>query len=226
MNQNLNIPLIKILIQKDWYIIRKLMALYVGGSIFALSFISLGEWQFVMGATMLMSMVIGMANHLVTITIINERKEQTLPFIMSLPISPTDYAVAKLTANTSLFFIPWLAILIMIIGVFTFSPIPDGLIPLSTIICSYLLLSYCLVWAVGMIVETEGIVILVMVGLNCLIGPLIYILGAIPEISSHFQNATQVWNKASISVLLLEFFLIVVSLAIAFYLQAKKKTFL
>jgi ABC-2 type transport system permease protein len=226
MSHSLNIPVIKVLIKKDWYLTRKFMALYMGGSIFALSFISLGEWQFVMGATLLMSMVIGMANHLVSLTIINERKEQTLPFVMTLPITPTDYAVAKLIANKSLFFIPWLAILMMTIGVFKFTPIPDGLIPLSVILCSYFLLSYCVVWAVGMIVETEGIVILVMVIMNCLIGPLIYILGSIQDISRYFQSATQVWNKASISVVLLEFFLIIAALAIAFYLQTRKKNFL
>lgn len=226
MNQRLNVPLIKILVKKDWYLTQKFMALYMGGSIFALSFISLGEWQFIMGVTLLMSMVIGMANHLVSITIINERKEQTLPFIMTLPITPTDYAVAKLIANKSLFFIPWLAILMMTIGVFKFTAVPDGLIPLSVILCSYFLLSYCIVWAVGMTVETEGVVILVMVVMNCLIGPLIYILGAMPEISSHFQSGTQVWNGVSIGVLALEFSLIIASLAVAFYLQARKKTFL
>jgi ABC-2 type transport system permease protein len=226
MNQRLNVPLIKILVKKDWYLTRKFMALYLGGSIFALSFISLGEWQFIMGVTLLMSMLIGMANHLVSITIINERKEQTLPFILSLPISPTDYAVAKLIANKSLFFIPWLAVLTLTIGVFTLTAVPDGLIPLCVILCTYFLLSYCLVWAVGMSVETEGIVILVMVVLNCLIGPLIYILGATPDISSHFQSATQVWNKASIGAVLLQVVLIVLSLATAFYLQARKKTFL
>ncbi len=226
MSQSLNIPLIKTLIKKDWYLTRKFMALYLAGSIFALSFISLGEWQFVMGVTLLMSMVIGMANHLVSITIINERKEQTLPFIMALPITPTDFAVAKLIANKGLFFIPWFAILMLTIGVFKFTAVPDGLIPISIMLCSYFLLSYCIVWAVGMTVETEGIVILVMVVMNCLIGPLIYILGAIPEISSHFQSATQVWNKASVGVVLLEFFLIIAALTIAFYLQGKKKTFL
>lgn len=226
MSQTLNTPLIKILIKKDWYLTRKFMAMYLAGSIFALSFISLGEWQFVMGVTLLMSMVIGMANHLVSITIINERKEQTLPFIMTLPITPTDYAVAKLIANKSLFFIPWLAILMMTIGVFTFTPIPDGLIPLSIMLCGYFLLSYCVVWAVGMTVETEGMVILIMVIMNCLIGPLIYILGATPEISSHFQSPTQVWNTASVSVVLLEFVLMIVSVAVALYLQTRKKTFL
>ncbi len=226
MSHNLNIPLIKILVKKDWYLTQKFMALYVGGSIFALSFISLGEWQFFMGVTLLMAMVIGMANHLVGITIVNERKEQTLPFIMTLPITPTDYAVAKLIANKSLFFIPWLAILIMTIGVFTFTALPDGLIPFSIILCTYFLLSYCVIWAVGMTVETEGIVIFVMAAMNCLIGPIIYALAKNPDISSHFQSATQVWNNASISVLLLELFLIVVSLTIAFYLQARKKTFL
>ncbi len=226
MSYRLNIPMIKKLIQKDWYLSRKLIAMYVTGSIFALSFISLGEWQFFMGTTLLISMLVGMANHQVTVTIINERKEQTLPFIMSLPITPTDYAVAKLIANKTLFFIPWFAILIMTIAVFTLSGVPDGLIPFSIILCTYFLLSYCVVWAVGMTVETEGVVIFVMVAMNCLIGPIIYVLGKNPNISSHFQSSTQVWNKASISVLLLEFFLIIASLAIAFYLQARKKTFL
>ena len=226
MNLSLNIPLIKILVKKDWYLTRKFMAIYVGGSIFALSFISLGEWQFFMGVTLLMAMVIGMANHLVGITIVNERKEQTLPFIMTLPITPTDYAVAKLIANKSLFFIPWLAILIMTIGVFTFTAIPDGLIPFSSILCTYFLLSYCVIWAVGMTVETEGIVIFVMASMNCLIGPIIYVLAKSPDISSHFQSPTQVWNSASLSALFIQLFLIVLTLAIAFYLQARKKTFL
>ena len=226
MTHSLNIPMIKKLVQKDWYLSRKLIAVYVAGSIFALSFISLGEWQFFMGTTLLISMLVGMANHQVTVTIINERKEQTLPFIMSLPITPTDYAVAKLIANKTLFFIPWFAILIATIAVFTFSGVPDGLIPFSIILCTYFLLSYCVVWAVGMTVETEGIVIFVMVAMNCLIGPVIYILGKNPDISSHFQSPAQVWNSASLSALLIQLFLIVFTLAIAFYLQARKKTFL
>lgn len=197
MKHNLNIPLIKKLIQKDWYLSRKLIAAYMAGSIFALSCISLGEWQFFMGVTLLISMLVGMANHQVTVTIINERKEQTLPFIMSLPITPTDYAVAELIANKALFFIPWFAILIITVAVFKFSAVPDELIPLSTILCSYFLLSYCVVWAVGMTVEAEGIVILVMVAMNCLIGPLVYVLAKIPEISRYYVSPTVVWNKTS-----------------------------
>ncbi len=226
MSSTLNIPLIKILIKKDWYLSRKLVAFYVAGSIFALSFISLGEWQFIMGSTLLISMLVGLGNHQVTVNIINERKEQTLPFIMSLPITPTDYAVAKLIANKSLFFISWSAILVMTIAVFKFTPIPDGIIPISTILCTYFLMSYCVVWAVGLIVEAEGLVILVMVSMNCLIGPIVYFSSKIPAISSHYQSATQVWNSASVGAVLLEFAIIFLALTIAFYLQARKKTFL
>ncbi|HEY0894622.1 MAG TPA: hypothetical protein VGE32_16285, partial [Cellvibrio sp.] len=78
----LNMPVIKQLVYKDWYLNRKLLAVYVGGGIFSLSIISLGEWQFFMGAIMFITMLVAMGNHQLSVTMINERKEQTLAFVM------------------------------------------------------------------------------------------------------------------------------------------------
>lgn len=226
MNYTLNMPVVQILIQKDWYLLRKLIALYMTGALLALSFISLGEWQFVMGTTLLFSMVIGLANHQLTNTIINERKEQTLPFIMSLPISPIDYVVAKLIANMTLFIIPWFVVVVATIAVFLLTPIPDGILPLTIMCALYFLLSYCLTWSVGMISGSEGVVLFVMVFANCLIGPMFYIIGRVPDVGQHIWAQEPHWNSTVIGIIASWLTLIVVALLSAFYWQARKETFL
>lgn len=226
MNYTLNSPVIKVLIQKDWYLLRKLMALYMLGALLALSFISLGEWQFVMGTTLLFSMVIGLANHQLTNTIINERKDQTLPFIMSLPVSPADYVVAKLIANMTLFIIPWVIVVIATVAVFLLTPIPDGLLPLTIICALYFLLCYCLTWSVGIISESEGVVLFVMVFANCLLGPLMYIIGRVPDIAQYVWSQEPDWNSTVIGIIVVQLALIVLALLSAFYWQVRKETFL
>ncbi len=226
MNYSLNMPVVHILVQKDWYLLRKLIALYMTGAFLALSFISLGEWQFVMGMTLLFSMVIGLGNHQLTNTIINERKEQTLPLIMSLPISPSDYVVAKLIANMTLFVIPWAVVVIATIAVFLLTPIPDGILPLTIIGALYFMLCYCLTWSVGMISESEGVVLFVMVFTNCLIGPMFYLIFRVPEIAQHVWAQEPNWNSTAIGIIVFQLAFIVLALVSAFHWQARKETFL
>ncbi len=67
-------------------------------------------------------------------SILNERKKQTLPFIMSLPISPMQYTTAKLVSTLAMFAIPWLTLtaaalwLILVQGVLRPGTIPVMLI--------------------------------------------------------------------------------------------------
>ena len=43
--------------------------------------------------------------------IVNERKKQTLPFVMSLPVSSARYGAAKLVSTVGMFLAPWVALL-------------------------------------------------------------------------------------------------------------------
>lgn len=226
MSYRLNIPLIKILIAKDWHLQQKTIAMYVVGGFLALTFISGGEWQFFMGITLLISALIGLGNHQITSSVINERKEHTLPFIMSLPVTPMDYLVAKLIANMSLFVVPWLAVCAATLIVFWISPIPDGFIPITVIIGIYLFLCYCVSWSVGMISESEGVVVFTMVFMNCLIGPVIFTFTRFSGIVANVGAASPEWNAETIGVILGQFIVILLALFTAFYYQARKKTFL
>lgn len=226
MSYGLNIPLIKILIAKDWHLQHKTIAMYFGGGLLSLSFISIGEWQFFMGITLLISALIGLGNHQITSSIINERKDFTLPFIMSLPVTPIDYLVAKLIANMSLFVIPWFLVCAATLAVFWISPIPDGFIPIAVIVGIYLFLCYCVSWAVGMISESEGVVVFTMVFMNCLIGPAVYTFTRFSGIGANVSSATPVWSTQSIGVVLGQLVVVMIALAMTFYWQSRKKTFL
>lgn len=226
MNYTLNIPIIKLLIYKDWYLLRKFIAFYVVACLLALSFISLGQWQFFMGTTLLISVLIGMGNHQIAITIINERKEQTLPFMMSLPITPIDYVCAKLVANMGLFIIPWLVVSVTTVVVFWVTAIPNGLIPIGVILTMYFLLCYCVTWAVGMISESEGVVLFVMIFMNCLTGPVIYTVSHLDGVGQYISSDVAVWSPQSLGVIALQLLIIFSAVTFAFYWQARKKTFL
>ena len=42
--------------------------------------------------------------------VVNERKKQILPFLMSLPISVTQYTTAKLVSTVGMFLVPWVTL--------------------------------------------------------------------------------------------------------------------
>lgn len=221
----INMPVIKPLVFKDWHLNRKLIATYVGGGILGLSIISLGEWQFFLGAITFLSMMVGLGNHQIAVTMINERKEQTLPFVMSLPVSPTDYAVAKLLSNMLIFFVPWLLLTLMVAIIILVTPMYDGFLPFAILVCVLVALNHCVTWSVGMATESEGAIMGVMIGLNCLLNPALYFLARSPEISHYSKSPDIHWAGLPIQVLLLEILAIVGVIALSFYLQTRKKVF-
>lgn len=220
-----NMPVIKQLIYKDWYLNRKLLATYTGGGIFALSVLSLGEWQFFMGSIILITMLVAMGNHQLSTTMIGERKEQTLAFVMSLPVSPADYAMAKLLANMVLFFVPWLLLVLATTFVLLYTRIPDGLLPFALLICGLIAVNHCICWSVTMFTETEASFLMVMIGLNCLLNPMMYFLARSPQIGGLNGGETVVWSSSAIQVLICQILLIILLLIGTLYCQSRKKVF-
>lgn len=221
----LNMPVIKQLVYKDWYLNRKLLAVYVGGGIFSLSIISLGEWQFFMGAIMFITMLVAMGNHQLSVTMINERKEQTLAFVMSLPVSPADYAMAKFLSNMVLFFVPWSLLTLVTTLVILFTPLPDGLVAFTLLICVLIAVNHCICWSVTMATETEASFLMVMIGLNCLLNPALYLLARSPDIGGHNLSQSFIWTSTATLVLVCEILAIVLLLVGTLYFRSRKKVF-
>src|SRR5260221_10425883 len=103
--------IVKQLVFKDWYLQRWPVAGYLAASAVALLLLGTGgSGSFYAGMILLSTILTAGGVQLWLSTIINEGTLQTLPFIMTLPVSNHEYTAAKMTANLTMFLLPWTAL--------------------------------------------------------------------------------------------------------------------
>lgn len=199
---NLNIPVIKQLVIKDWQLFRKQLAVYVLAGIVALCFLGMAKaWAFYVGSLTLIIVLISAACFSISTSLINERKEHTLAFAMSLPVSPADFIVSKLVGNLLTFAVPFAVMLAGTLGVVLYTPLPDGLFVYSLLIFAWILFGYAISLAVAMTVESEGWATFAMIGSMVLINPYMMALSQVPDISTRIEQDAIVWTLPAVAIL-------------------------
>jgi|HubBroStandDraft_1064217.scaffolds.fasta_scaffold109164_2 ABC-2 type transport system permease protein len=160
-------------------------------------------------------------------SILNERKKQTLPFIMSLPISPMQYTTAKLVSTLAMFAIPWLTLtaaalwLILVQGV-----LRPGTIPVMLILVLFQPLCMCVFTAMTLVGETEGWNVAANIICNSSHGMVWLAITLTPSLITHVAEPKPVWNSTVFTALGWELALIVLTLAITYFLQSRKRDFI
>ncbi|GAA5531534.1 ABC-2 transporter permease [Herpetosiphon gulosus] len=224
----MNYAVIKRLIYKDWYLIRWTILGYLSAGVLAVSCIATGNERLIsVGNILLLTVVIALGMHVVITTVVGERATQTLPFLISLPISTKDYTTAKILANMLIFLVPWLTLLIAIVGVILGrDSLPDGLIPYTIIIQTELLVSYCFVLATALVSESQGWTIGATLAGNLFFQAFLSYVSQLPGITATIGLDTITWNQSAILLLVGEALAIVVLLVGTFLLQARKTDFI
>lgn len=222
----LNWPLIKLMVRKDWVLFQKQLALHVLAGIAALCFLGMAKnWAFYIGSLLLIIVMVATACFSIGNALIVERKEHTLAFVMSLPLSPLDFYLAKLIGNLITFAVPFLIMVIGTLAVIRFTPLPDGLIVYSLMIFGHIVLAYSLSLSVAMAVESEGWNTFVMIASMVMINPFIMILGQIPVISENAKTDAIVWSLPAVSILSAQMLVSVAILVLTGWVHCRKKSF-
>jgi ABC-2 type transport system permease protein len=186
-----------------------------------------GELPFILGATWFFTGLIVFGCMLPSSNIINEKKKQTQPFLMSLPISVVQYAVAKTISTVGMFLLPWLAlILAAVLFIAGRAALPDGSIPVVIAIAGLILVGFCLITGVSIISESEGASVAAMIAANSSYGIGWYLMVRNPAIRAGMKSPEIVWNKEILTVLGFEFGVIVLILGLTFLLQSRKRDFI
>jgi len=214
----MNATMVKRLVLKDWYFERYALISALAGGALSLWLIGFGsEEAFYIGSILLITILISIGVQLAFATVINERTQHTLPFVMSLPISPADYTMAKILANMLIFLVPWIILVAGCWAVISVTEIPDGLIPFAA--------GYCLTLAVALISETQGWTVAALIFSNLFIQYFMYAVSHIPAIARDMQGSAAVWSQPAVLVLLVELLAIGLMLGVTFYLQGRKRDF-
>jgi hypothetical protein len=197
-----NLPLIRLLVVKDWQLFQKFLAACVLGGIVALALLGLAKpWAFHLGSTLLIVVLVSSACFSISTSLLVERKEQTLAFVMSLPVTPLDFTLAKLAGNLLTFFVPFLVMLGGTLMVILGTPLPDGLVVLAALVFGHILAAYGLSLAVAMRVESEGWNTFVMISSMVMVNPFLLLIGQFDAITKTVRTEAIVWSDPALAIL-------------------------
>ena len=191
------------LILKDWRLVRRPMMGYAALSLLSLTILSFrNELLFTIGSILLLTVVVVVGAHLVMVTIINERKLLTLPFVLSLPVTYPQLMIAKLVANLGIFAAAWLGTTMATVGlILSQESRPNGLVPICLIILLEIAIGFLLTFSVAMVTQSEAWTIIVMTAGNVSISIVIQSVARIPAIGSHLNDSTAHWNSTALSII-------------------------
>lgn len=219
---------VKLLILKDWHFQRLAIYGYLGAAAVALVLVALtADWSFYLGSILLFTVLITLGIHLPMTTIINERKEQTLAFVLSLPVSNKEYTTAKILANLLIILLPWAAITgasLVLLG--SRAHLPGGLIPFAALALTEILASSCLLVGVALVSESLGWTISTMVCANLLFQLFLYSVSHISSIARPMTGQHAVWSPAALSILFAEIAAIALVVGLTFFFQSRKTEFI
>jgi ABC-type transport system involved in multi-copper enzyme maturation permease subunit len=223
----MNYSMVKSLILKDWYFHRRAILLSLAGGVVSLGIVALGgKAGFFIGLVFLISIIITIAATLVMNTLVGERENQTLAFVMSLPISYLEYTTAKILGNLLIFVPFWLTLVAGSLALIVAAPVIHVLFAFTAIMAVEILVSTCLMIAVALVTESKGWTISAMIAGNLAINVVGYIVAHIPGIANGMWGKAIQWSPAASISLATEFALIALLLGGALFIQSRKREFI
>ena len=108
------------------------------------------------GFILLLTSIVALGVFIAIYGIMTERKEKSLLFVLSLPISTTQYTAAKVASSLIAFLIPWLVLTVTIVVLTLALDEPlDGRLPFTVTMMFFFLANFCVLIAVLLISGTE-----------------------------------------------------------------------
>ena len=216
------------LVKKDWQISEMPMLGYAAIAIIALALLAMASGPtFYVSTTLLITVVVIVGIHMIFVSVVHERlKQNTLAFVMSLPITFMQYTRAKMLANLGIFGIAWLAIAIATTVIISMTELPNGLIPFALIVLGELFVANALILGIAMVTESEAWTIVIMALCNLCISLFIYFIGSIEAIGGNLQSPVAVWNSTVMTAISLEVVVLAIIVALTFFAQSRKHDYL
>ncbi|WP_454258210.1 hypothetical protein [Pseudoxanthomonas mexicana] len=215
------------LVVKDWQVYQKQLAGFVAGMLLALGLVGMGTPLMASaGALLLLVQLLVVGTYAIQSSIMAERKLQTVPFIMSLPVTPMDVYWGKLLANLVIYLVPFLLVTGGLLALILSTPRPDGAVPWLAVVALFMLTIFCVSLCVAIAVESEGWNIFAILALMTLIGPFLYWVSRLDGIVQYLKTDDIVWSAPVLGVLAAEVVVIAIAILVTSWIHARKASFL
>ena len=186
-----------------------------------------GRMGFNIGALTWMT---GMIAHSVMLSlygVVNERKENSLLFVLSLPISTSDYVRAKQLGLTLCFFIPWLISSLSVIALVALhAAATHGLLPFLILMCVFFITNFSLVLCGALHIRNEAMMSAVIVVTNMSVTLFIFVVGGLNGIGKSMWGPTVEWSDTFWIVLAIELCILALAFLLPLFVAARRRDYL
>jgi ABC-2 type transport system permease protein len=212
---------------KDFYLQWPIIAgsLLLGFAMLAIALLGGGPITFYVGSVSFICVLILLNVLLVGSTVAQEKKDRVMLFVLSLPVSTTQYAVTKLVSSLLAFLIPFCLLGAAAVLVIALTSIPHGLIPLTMAVMMYVCLYFCIFLAVALAADSTGLNTTVIILGNVLLNFLIAWLLNHPSVALAAKGPVAIWPPEILTSLAVESVGSLLAVAIALLLIFRKKDF-
>ena len=218
--------IVRKLVVKDLFLSRWIVLGSTIAGLVSLAVAPLGPVMFYVSSISLICVLIVLNIFLVMNGVLQEKKDKVLLFVLSLPISTTQYARTKMTATLVAFFVPWLLLTGASIFVLKATALPDGLMPFTVATLLYLLCYHCLLLGVAIVAESVAWITTVIVLGNVSVNFFIPLVFRLPSAGPHVSTEAVRWGPDLFAVFIVEIIFCVVILGLALLLQSRRKEFI
>jgi hypothetical protein len=226
----MNRPIIARLIVKDLLIWRKLILIFCGASLACIGLLAVlcGRIPHVvfvnLGLTLLVTPTVALGIVLLIQTNVFERVRSTQNFIMSLPVTATDFTLAKLLVNIPVFAAVWLVTsLAGFYFAFGRGFLPAGSVPFLTMIFLGVFVSYCCILSVSLVSQSLGATVGALMFFDLVTPAYLWTILFLTPIGSFVDGPVAVWNSAAIAIVLLQAVAAVVAVSAAVFMQGHRR---
>jgi ABC-2 type transport system permease protein len=216
------------LILKDFYLQWPLIAgsLLLGFAMLGIALFGGGPITFYVGSVSFICVLILLNVLLVGATVAQEKKDRVMLFVLSLPVSTTQYALSKLLSSLVAFLVPFCLLGAAAILVIALRPIPHGLIPLTLAVMMYVCVYFCIFLAVALAADSVAMNTIVIICGNVLLNFLIAWLLSRPAVALALKGPVVIWPAPILVTLAIEIVGSLLALAAALVMILRKKDFL
>ena len=220
------------LVRKDFMISRRMIGVFclvslAGVAAIALLFGRVPEWTLVnIAFLLLMSPAATCGMVLLMTTVVFEREKSTQAFIMSLPVTPKQYLVAKLVINLGVFGAFWLTISgIAFYFAFGRGFFPAGTVPFVVMVLLGAFVAYVGILSVALWRQSMGLTVLAIALFEMGTSGYLWVVAFLDPIASHMHGAVMVWNTTAVGIVLTQALLALVMISATVFIQGRKRDF-
>jgi len=212
------------LIAKDLYLYRWLVIGTVVAGLVSLFLAGIDGAVGQIGVILLITSMVVLGVFLAIYGLLTERSSRSLLFVLSLPISPMQYAASKVVACLIAFLIPWLVITAALIAApLVFETSSAGSLPPSMVMMALFLANFCILIAIALTTGSELWAVVGIITTNTSIP--VFLGTVLPVMTGDISGPVAIWSPAIVITLTVLTAMIVISLGLAFQVQSRRKDF-